>query len=419
MTNHVARSKAGKLFRAVQIPAALSDEYSQFVLNRLRRRLPPAIAAGTVILVGLLAVDWFVLPDVFWLSIVLRLGVGVPIALGAILFLRQPCRSPLGFNIAAIGVALSFGTLASALSAASSAPLAIMYESANNITIMFIILLSGIPTVMAAWTTLALIAIQAILVRQSPHYTPLAVFLLTMVSLGLALPALHANWRMARDRTRQFLSAQRDQKRLRQLAAQNVLLERLSALDPLTGLANRRGFDEALRATIAEAKSNTSVSAVALAMIDVDHFKLFNDRLGHVAGDDALRSISVALADGTREADVVSRYGGEEFAVVMPAVHPLGLDATGARLRTSIEKLAIAHPASVTSDHLTVSIGIAYADRQTIDHLTPNHLIEAADKALYQAKRDGRNCTVVAAWAMSPAPTSPVVASFARRAASA
>ena len=119
---------------------------------------------------------------------------------------------------------------------------------------------------------------------------------------------------------------------------------------------------------------------------------------GHPAGDDALRAVSLALASATSDDELVARYGGEEFGVVMPQTNPLALKMVGARLRTSVEKLQIEHPASPTGKTVSVSIGIAYADRTVIDQLTPVELIEAADRALYRAKAEGRNRAVIAAW---------------------
>jgi diguanylate cyclase (GGDEF)-like protein len=176
-----------------------------------------------------------------------------------------------------------------------------------------------------------------------------------------------------------------------ELRAANSHLEELASSDALSGLANRRGFDARLVADWQRAaKLNRSI---ALLMIDVDHFKQFNDRYGHVEGDVCLRRIAKLLRDAaTGEDDLPARYGGEEFALLMPGADVDTALKAAEQLRRVVEGLCIAHTSSPTGQ-VTVSIGCA--------SLVPDvgqraeHLIEAADIALYAAKRRGRN-TVVA-----------------------
>jgi diguanylate cyclase (GGDEF)-like protein len=177
-------------------------------------------------------------------------------------------------------------------------------------------------------------------------------------------------------------------------AEARIMTERLNELatkDQLSGLANRRAFDAALDSEWKRAQLRGE--PVALAMIDADHFKLFNDHYGHVAGDSCLRAIAEVLAGAVRtDLDLAARYGGEEFALLLP-----GMELTEARkvamdLRRAIEDCRIAHAKS-SSGHVTVSIGVA-ALRPLLGEKA-QVLVEAADSALYDAKRQGRN-TVVA-----------------------
>ena len=386
------------LARSASIPIEFQSEFEAFQHQKFDKITAPVIKLGTSILVALLAIDYFIIPDVLAFSVVMRCAVAIPIAACALAWLRQPGHSVMRHHIVSASVPILFGLLACWIVSSSSAPLAPMYMTANNITIMFAILMLALPTAVATAVAFTLILGQGLLVATSWFSSPSVIFLMTGSSVAVALPSLYANARMRRDLERQFLAKQRDAEQLRKLAAQNVLLERLSALDPLTCLSNRRGFDEVLRTAIADARTDRSVKAVALAMIDIDHFKLFNDALGHPAGDAAIRSVALALSEATGDNELVARYGGEEFAVVMPQTNPLALEIVGARLRTSVEKLRIPHPASPTGKTLSVSIGIAYADREVITQLTPAELIEAADRALYKAKSDGRNRAVIAAW---------------------
>jgi diguanylate cyclase (GGDEF)-like protein len=164
------------------------------------------------------------------------------------------------------------------------------------------------------------------------------------------------------------------------LRRQNEQLAELSTTDELTGVKNRRRFREdlAMHAALA-ARERLPLSVL---MLDVDHFKNYNDAFGHPAGDEALRSVARTLREGVRLQDVVARYGGEEFIVALPACGTPEADEVAERLRSRIEQLS-GMPGSVTA-----SLGVATANTGSCD---PGTLIQQADQALYQAKRSGRN----------------------------
>lgn len=158
-----------------------------------------------------------------------------------------------------------------------------------------------------------------------------------------------------------------------QMRLQRLLLRR----DPLTGLVNRRGFDEAMHQ--AWQKSATDGEACALLMVDIDHFKQVNDTIGHRRADETLCHVAGVLRQHVRPTDTVARWGGEEFAILLPgATH--GLAATiGERLREQVSRLPVG---------VTVSVGIAAFP----DHAaSPEALLDAADAALYRAKHRGRD----------------------------
>ncbi len=174
----------------------------------------------------------------------------------------------------------------------------------------------------------------------------------------------------------------------------NQALSRLAAQDGLTGIANRRAFDLAIENEWRRATRD--VTPLGLVMIDVDHFKRFNDTNGHPAGDDCLRRLARTLADTlSRPGDLAARYGGEEFALLLPGTDPKGTLAMAERIRTSIERLAIPHGHPDARPVVTVSAGAA--------SLVPARggnaeaLVAAADQALYAAKNSGRNRAVAAA----------------------
>jgi diguanylate cyclase (GGDEF)-like protein len=189
--------------------------------------------------------------------------------------------------------------------------------------------------------------------------------------------------------------AQKLAERESELRAANEHLEQLALIDPLSGLANRRNFDETLARTWKEAIRHRR--PVGLLMIDVDHFKLFNDRYGHVEGDACLRRVGALLmSSACRPGDLPARYGGEEFAVLLPGASLAGARIVAERLRRAVEELGIAN-ADAPRGHVSVSIGVAsmvpsLGDKALGDKA--QSLIEAADAGLYAAKRGGRNAVV-------------------------
>lgn len=181
--------------------------------------------------------------------------------------------------------------------------------------------------------------------------------------------------------------------RTAQLEDANRRLAALSMTDGLTGLANRRHFDEVLRRE--QARSARVGQPLSLIMLDVDHFKRYNDHYGHQAGDACLIRVAHALRDGMRRAgDLVARYGGEEFSIVLPDIDAPEALQIGMALRGAIEELGIVH-AGAPAGKVTISIGVAV--QPAPGAASADALLRLADAALYGAKDAGRNCVVVRA----------------------
>ncbi|MGD0734376.1 MAG: diguanylate cyclase [Terracidiphilus sp.] len=198
-----------------------------------------------------------------------------------------------------------------------------------------------------------------------------------------------------------ILGAQQRERTLVQLVAEktaglrnaNEELSRLSYTDPLTGLANRRAFDQTLAKECARVRRNGS--AVSLLAIDADHFKALNDSQGHQSGDDCLVALGVELTRlCRRQTDLAARCGGEEFALILPDTAAADAEDLAQMVRFAIAALHVPHPASPTAPFLTVSIGVATATHE--QWFTPEALTAAADLALYAAKKAGRNRVYVA-----------------------
>lgn len=197
-----------------------------------------------------------------------------------------------------------------------------------------------------------------------------------------------------------LLARVKTQLRIRQLTDQ---LRHNATVDALTLLSNRRAFDESL--AMEWRRSLRRGEPLSLLMVDVDHFKSYNDRYGHPAGDSCLATIGATLRKSAqRPTDIVARYGGEEFALLLPNTARGGAEQLAHRVLGNVEKLAIPHTSSAVARHVTVSIGVASYDVESACWAEPSPdlrfggamicaagvLLDAADRALYAAKQGGR-----------------------------
>ena len=162
---------------------------------------------------------------------------------------------------------------------------------------------------------------------------------------------------------------------------------KLALLDGLTGIPNRRAFDEQLRREWFRALRNQTL--LSLVMSDIDFFKAYNDAYGHLGGDDCLKQVATALFASMRLSDFAARYGGEEFVCILPETDNEGALITAERIRINVESLKIPHGESSVSPFVTLSLGVATL--KLTEDFTPDSLIKMADTMLYMAKNKGRN----------------------------
>jgi diguanylate cyclase (GGDEF)-like protein len=181
------------------------------------------------------------------------------------------------------------------------------------------------------------------------------------------------------------------QKSQLELQKLNQELDRLAHLDGLTQTANRRQFDHYLKQEWD--RLSREQNPLSLIMCDVDYFKSYNDTYGHQAGDDCLRAIAQAISQAIScSQGLVARYGGEEFGIVLPEIEPSEANLIAQKIQQEVGNLQLVHAGSQVNSYITLSLGITC--------LIPQHdsssflLIELADRALYQAKKQGRNCII-------------------------
>ena len=234
-----------------------------------------------------------------------------------------------------------------------------------------------------------LIALLAIGLATQMHSLPaLEASLVMTLAFATASFTLLNNFWMERARRQGYLLILRDRLRNEELTASNRFLAQQSATDPLTGVANRRALMQAL----ATALAHPPPRPLLLLMIDVDHFKAFNDRYGHPAGDRCLQQVASALADELRAGDCLARYGGEEFAILCTPSREEDAAKLAQRLLDAVRRLEIPHLGPQAGPRVTVSIGGACARP---DHDSAESFIEAADRQLYWAKQAGRDRAIL------------------------
>ncbi len=176
----------------------------------------------------------------------------------------------------------------------------------------------------------------------------------------------------------------------RELKAARERMAQLSITDPLTETYNYRYFMECLELELKRARRYEY--PISLMMLDIDNFKIYNDTNGHMAGDEVLKRIAHAIKDEVRQTDIVARYGGDEFTVILIKTSQEEACQIAERVRETVENLGVCSKKTRPEDRLSVSVGVSTLHSQS---LSPEGLVKTADDALYEAKRAGRNRMVI------------------------
>lgn len=237
-------------------------------------------------------------------------------------------------------------------------------------------------------------AIYAVALLGSPTLDPLLHVPALLLVLSVSAMTLWGNFRNDRDHRSLFLFLTRERLLAEMSAEQNAALREMTTRDALTGIGNRRAFED----RFAEIRGEASDQPLTVAMIDIDHFKAFNDLYGHLEGDRCLTAVARALAGTLRgRGDLVARIGGEEFAVLAPGVGHEDLPILLERLRRGVERLAIPHAYGEVSgiNHGVVTVSLGCVVLPGAARIDRREALERADRALYAAKRGGRNRWVV------------------------
>lgn len=348
-------------------------------LDRALADALPALAFGLTVLWLALAAGHFAVLSGHALRVMLLLALGTSAVLGALWLKLRLCGSLVPARAHPVGAAV---VLLLALN--SIAHVAVTGDIKQSTNIALLTVSAGCFFTSLRWflaITLIVLAAWVGVVSQIAGRDELIHFsFMNFIAAALAILVLRNHARLI---VSNHLAA-------RTQAEQAEKLRQLSLTDSLTGLANRRAFDVALRLEL-ERAARTSHPLSAL-VIDVDHFKRYNDTFGHLAGDQCLRQVAAALRSAVRGLDTLSRFGGEEFVALLPESSLEQAFKVAERARAAVEAARIPHAHAVEHDPQCVTVSIGVASSSVPGTVGAGALLESADGALYRAKAAGRNC---------------------------
>ncbi len=329
--------------------------------------------------------------QVFKVSMTLRLGIVLPLTLIAVFLLLRPMPAWV-HGLAAFAPLVAETALVMTLGRISGSAVATRYVMAAGIGIFAQTLLMRVPFRQCCYglaTTLSFFCALA-LVHWPGHFGPPITKDYLVFVIGFSLPALYERHSRERVERRNFLLSETARLRMDDILRMNSHLERLSSMDALTGVFNRRYLDAALARSCDIAAGRQRW--IGIVMIDIDHFKSINDTAGHQYGDLCLEQVAQLLQGSVRAGvDTVARYGGEEFVAILPDADEEQVIIIGERIREAIEAAGL--PASL-GRMITVSAGATAIRGEMGSNLSAEDLVATADQALYAAKKSGRNRVV-------------------------
>jgi diguanylate cyclase (GGDEF)-like protein len=382
-------------FPLMQFPPDLEREFQQAGLEARRAHILKSGFISLLVFNVFLVADYLMLPDVFALALVLRLLVFTPLALlflwgfaegGRIPLFRHV--SPARLELIAMGSGLTAAALLIFIQCLSHSPLAYLYHIGFMVVITYGNIVQRLRFWYAVAFSLTLLALHVVGIYALPSFPDRMVLPLVSMVLSSAAFTLSANYALENDDRRRFLLTERERGLIRSLTQTQVRLRELSRVDDLTGLYNRRHFESAVQQLWQRASFGRT--PLAIFMIDVDHFKMFNDHYGHPAGDACLKEVCQEFRQTLNgQGVIVARYGGEEFIAAIPNLDEAATLALAEQVRAQVERCQIPHARSTTSSVVTASLGVAWCEARP--GMKVEHLMSLADGALYDAKHQGRN----------------------------
>ncbi len=379
-------------FSSLRFPPSMEARFQADKAPDLLAQMRLGAVMSMILSACLLLADWMMVPDRLLAALTLRLLVFVPLLIlgaGLLPLVRPAWREWVG-----VIKSLLAACIIVYLCMSSTDELASSYL----VSLSLIPLFNGgqervrfWPALLIDLLVLALLAMAALNVQHAN--IPVLVGTALVVASTIVFTLYGSYWLEHEERTN-WLMLQHEHLLFDKLEAGNRRLDQLTRFDPLTEIANRRHFDEFLGQVWARARQDGQ--DVALLMMDIDNFKLYNDHYGHPVGDVCLQQVAAAMSRHLRKpGDLVARFGGEEFIAVLSKTSLPEAMAAAERVREAVWRLQRPHEASPVQPWVTVSIGVACL-RANADQASLTRLLAQADEALYKAKSQGRNqaCTL-------------------------
>ncbi|HDZ47555.1 hypothetical protein LCGC14_0058530 [marine sediment metagenome] len=362
---------------------------ARFEADTQQQRSRSMVLAGLVsaiIYVLFLFNDYSFRPDAFPVAVLLRAGVMLPIGLTILWWVHRGVSPARREALMSSTIILAM-VLSCLISASSTAP----YSYLDVFSFGLILVVGNVVYSLRfgyAWASSVISILIALIFVILYEPMPIEVKRLAMFTLvAKALFTLVANYRLEASERNSYLHVLKERLRAGSYLKDNQALSQLSMTDPLTNISNRRKFDALLPICWQEAIDKDI--SLGLLVIDIDHFKAYNDYYGHPQGDECLRKVANTMQDNSRESDLVVRFGGEEFVVLMANASPEMVKRAAERIQHSVEALQIPNHGHSKESVVTVSIGVAVLSPNV--GIAPVDLLSQADEALYEAKRQGRN----------------------------
>lgn len=393
----------------LQFTPALEQRFQR---SRHEARLRHFLISGVVALVvfnAFLLTDRLMVPDAMDLALRLRLGVFTPFALIMLFvgtFLRRwvLSRSVLFLESVVVLTGMFAAACLLAILNGSSSPLSLLYHAGLMPIVVYGNLVQRFKFGWAVASSaticgLMIVSLWVVDPGRFPHGLAISLLMVLLVAMVSAY-TLFMNYRLELEERRRFLGFDRASFLRHEVERSRADFAAKSRQDVLTSLPNRRCFDEVL--SQAWRQHDEKARTLCLLLLDVDHFKAFNDRYGHSAGDQCLKLVAQALsACVQKEGGTLARWGGEEFAVLLPGVRQAEAERIAGRLCLAVSTLGLRHETSSTAGVVTISAGGACGVPE-VAGVTSTDALWLADQALYRAKSEGRNRWALQVW---PAPT--------------
>jgi diguanylate cyclase (GGDEF)-like protein len=381
-------------FPLLKFPTDLERQFTDDTADARRRHFLISGLIALVVYNGFLLVDFLMARDVFWVAVQLRIFLFTPAAIVSLYSFWDPkgwAGRVIPPEYAEVAV-LSSGLIAAASLAYILSITHSEFAHFYHVGFIVVIMYGNVVQRLRFWNALlfsmAMLGIHVAGILLLDNFPQRLLSPIISLVTSTTLFTLIANYMMERDERINYLLTLKERGLVRELSGAHERLKQLSRSDGLTGLFNRRHFQEYYQHAWERAQYDQA--SLSVLMIDVDHFKKYNDRYGHPAGDECLRQVAQVLETQMRRpGDLVARYGGEEFIAVLPGTDADAAAAVAERVRQAIEALAMRHEASPTHTVVTLSVGVASCQADFL--LKSGALLSTADEALYQAKNSGRN----------------------------